>query len=134
MYSSNMLWRDKSSNIICFPQKIKEGAPIVDGGQEVSTASDLFPRVDHEIISVTRAGSSRPSGWFGSIVRFGCTTNLTTTDLSAARRESRKRKNDNFSVVCTITQSSASIRCCQDHLTHPHGGGTSVVDQKLTYT
>ena len=61
MYSSNMLWRDKSSNIICFPKKIKEGAPIVDGGQEVSTASDLFPRVDHEIISVTHAGSSRPS-------------------------------------------------------------------------
>ena len=61
MCSSNMLWRDKSSNIICFPTKIKEGAPIVDGGQEVSTASDLFPRLDHEIISVTHAGSSRPS-------------------------------------------------------------------------
>ena len=24
MYSSNMLWRDKSSNIICFPKKLKK--------------------------------------------------------------------------------------------------------------
>ena len=51
---------------------------------------------------------------------------------AARRKESRKRKSDNFSVVCPITQSSASIWCCQDHLTHPRRGGTLLIENWLT--
>ena len=87
MYSSNMLWRDKSSNIICFPKKLKK-VHLVDGGQEVSTASDLFLGVDHKIVSVRNGDSLKvpvPPQGTGSVYSEGCPSIF---------------KNDNAMIAC----------------------------------